>query len=82
MNQLIIYTQDNGTLSIIRPTDEALAIYGIDAIAEKDVPSGKPYKIILDTEVPADRTQRNQWTVDDADLIDGVGALSNEFPVT
>jgi hypothetical protein len=82
MNQVIIYNQDNGTIAVIRPTEEALAIYGLDAIAKKDVPSGKPYKIILDTEVPADRTQRNQWTVADADLTDGVGAVSNEFPVT
>jgi hypothetical protein len=82
MNQVIIYTQDNGTLAIIIPTEEALAIYGLDAIAKKDVPSGKPYKIILDTEVPTDRMQRTQWTVADTDLTDGVGAVSNEFPVT
>jgi hypothetical protein len=82
MNQVIIYTQDNGIVAIIIPTEEALAIYGLDAIAKKDVPSGKPYKIILDTEVPADRTQRGQWTVANADLTDGVGAISNEFTET
>lgn len=80
MNQVIIYKQDNGVVSIIRPTQEALALYGIEAIAQKDVPTGKPYKIIDASEIPADRSQRNAWTVDDADLTDGVGAESNVFP--
>lgn len=74
MTQLIIYKQDNGTVAIIRPTPEALADYGIQAIAQKDVPAGKPYKIIDAALVPADRSQRDSWTVDDADLTDGIGA--------
>lgn len=74
MNQAIIYKQDNGVVAIIRPTAEALALYGIEAIAAKDVPAGKPYKIVDASEIPADRSQRNAWTVDDADLTDGVGA--------
>lgn len=82
MSQVIIFKQDSGTVAIIRPTEEALLKYGIDAIAKKDVPAGKPYKIILASEVPTDRTQRNQWTANDTDLTDGVGDLSNEFPVT
>lgn len=80
MNQAIIYKQDSGVVAIIRPTEEALALYGIEAIAAKDVPAGKPYKIIDAADVPTDRSQRNAWTVDDADLTDGVGAESNEFP--
>ena len=80
MNQAIIYKQDNGVVAIIRPTEEALARYGIEAIAQKDVPAGKPYKIIDASEIPADRSQRNAWTVDDADLTDGVGADYNTFP--
>lgn len=78
----IIYKQDNGVLAVIYPTNEALLKYGIDAIAQKDVPAGKKYKIILATDVPADRTQRSQWTAADVDLTDGVGAVSNEFTVT
>lgn len=78
---VVIYKQDSGVVAIIRPTEDALATYGIDAIAQKDVPAGKPYKIIPDTEIPTDRAERNQWTVNDADLTDGVGALSNEFEV-
>ena len=80
MNQVILYKQDNGVVAIVRPTEEALALYGIEAIAQKDVPTGKPYKIIDASELPADRSQRNAWTVDDADLTDGVGAESHEFP--
>ena len=80
MTKVIIYTQDNGVVAIIRPTEEALAKYGIEAIAQKDVPAGKPYRIIDASELPTDRSQRNAWTVDDADLTDGVGAESNTFP--
>ena len=79
MSQVIIYKQDNGVVAIVRPTEEALAHYGIDAIAQKDVPPGKPYKIIDASELPADRSQRNAWTVDDTDLTDGVGAEWNTF---
>jgi hypothetical protein len=80
MNQLIIYEQDNGTVATIRPTEEALAIYGIAAIALKDVPAGKPYKIVDESAVPTDRTFRSAWEVDAATLTDGIGAESNEFP--
>ena len=79
MKQVIIYIQDSGVVAIVRPTEEALAIYGIDAIAVKDVPAGKPYKIIDVSEILADRSQRNAWTVDEADLTDGIGGESNEF---
>jgi hypothetical protein len=79
MNPVIIYKQDNGVVAIIRPTEEALALYGIEAIAAKDVPAGKPYKIIDASEIPSDRSQRNAWTVDEADLTDGVGDEANTF---
>jgi hypothetical protein len=78
--QVIIYKQDNNVLAIVRPTEEALAKYGIEAIALKDVPAGKPYKIVDASEVPTDRSQRNAWTVDDEELTDGVGAEYDTFP--
>ena len=62
MNQVIIYKQDNGTVAIIRPTEDALALIGIDAIAKKDVPAGVSYRIVNDDEVPSDRTFRNAWS--------------------
>jgi hypothetical protein len=77
----IIYLQDNGAVAVIIPTQEALEQHGIQAIAIKDVPAGKPYKIVDVADIPSDRTWRNAWTVNEADLTDGVGAESNEFPV-
>ena len=76
--QVIIFKNDNNGVSVIHPTQEAIEIYGIEAIAQKDVPSGKPYKIIDAVDLP-DRSQRNQWDVDEADLTDGIGSESNEF---
>jgi hypothetical protein len=75
----IIYNQDNGVVAIIIPAPEALEKYGIQAIAIKDVPAGKPFKILDASEVPSDRSARDAWTVDEADLTDGVGGVSNEF---
>jgi hypothetical protein len=79
MSQVIIYKQDNGVVAIVRPTEEAIRLFGVEAIAQKDVPEGKPYKVINASELPADRSQRNAWTVNDADLTDGVGATWNTF---
>ena len=80
MIKRIIYKNDSGGVSVITPTVEALSVYGIDAIARKDVPAGKPYKIIDITDMP-DRGSRGAWTVALADLTDGVGSLSNTFEV-
>lgn len=79
MSQVIIYKQDNGVVAVIHPTKEALEQYGIDAIAQKDVPASKPYKIIDAADLPTDRSLRNAWTVNDADLTDGVGAERSTF---
>lgn len=78
MTQVIIFKNDDGGVSVIYPTQKALDAYGIEAIAKKDVPSGKPYKIIDSIELP-NRDSRNQWDVNEADLTDGVGSESNEF---
>jgi hypothetical protein len=79
MPQVIIHQNEDGGVAIIVPTQSALSRYSIEAIAIKDVPAGKPFKIIDATEIPADRTERNLWTVDPATLTDGVGGESNEF---
>lgn len=71
MNQRIIYQNDDGGVAIIIPCDCGLTI---DEIAAKDVPTGKPYKIVDVADIPSDRQWRNEWTVDAADLTDGVGA--------
>ena len=74
MSQRIIYQTDDGGVAVITPAPEALAILGIDAIAQKDVPNGKPYKIVDVSEIPAERSQREAWTVSADVLNDGVGA--------
>ena len=79
MTQVIIYNQDNGVVAVIIPTPEALEQHGIQAIAQKDVPSGKRYKLVDAADIPSDRSDRDAWTVDEADLTDGIGGESNEF---
>ena len=78
-NQRIIYYSGR-CLAVIIPTPDALATYGIEAIALKDVPAGLPFKIIDASDIPTDRTERNLWTVDEADLTDGIGADYDTFP--
>lgn len=79
MTKRIIFQNDEGGVSIIVPSDEALNKYGIAAIAAKDVPAGKPYKIVDVADVPSDRTFRGAWEVDPTTLTDGVGAVSSTF---
>jgi hypothetical protein len=57
----IIYKNDEGGVSVIIPSPEALEQYGIQAIAIKDVPAGKPFKIVDVADIPTDRTFRNAW---------------------
>ena len=71
MNQRIIYKTDAGGVAVLIPADCGLTI---EQIAAKDVPTGKAYKIVDVSEIPTDRQWRDEWTVDEADLTDGVGA--------
>lgn len=80
MTQRIIYQTNEGGVSVLIPSPEALEQYGIEAIALKDVPAGKPFKILDITDIPSDRTFRAAWEVDATTLTDGVGAESNTFP--
>jgi hypothetical protein len=61
MNQRIIYPTDDGGVAILIPTPEYLAEHTIEELATKDVPSGKPFKIIDVSDIPTDRTFRNAW---------------------
>ena len=70
-NKRIIYQNDDGGVAVLTPADCGLTI---EQIAAKDVPTGKPYKIVDASEIPTDRQWRDEWTVDEADLTDGVGA--------
>jgi len=70
MSKRIIYKDNEGNLAVIIPIDNNLTI---EQIARKDVPTGKPYKIIEETDLPNSREYRNAWTIDDSELTDGVG---------
>jgi hypothetical protein len=59
MNQRIIFPTDDGGVAVIIPTAECGLT--IQQIAAKDVPMGKPYKIVDVSDVPSDRTFRNAW---------------------
>ena len=71
MAKKIIYKAENGILSVITPVVNNLMT--IEDIAKKDVPTGLPYKIIEDTDLPSSREFRNAWTIVDDELTDGVG---------
>lgn len=75
--QKIIYKDNDNNLVIITPTQKGLSKMTIDEIARKDVPTGLPYKIIEDTELPIEKEFRNAWTINDTELTDGVGAIND-----
>ncbi len=59
MNQRIIYPTDEDGVAVIIPALECGLT--IEEIAAKDVPAGKPYKIVDVADIPADRTFRDAW---------------------
>ena len=59
MNKRIIYPTDDGGVAVIVPAAECGL--SIEAIAAKDVPAGKPFKIVDVADIPEDRTFRAAW---------------------
>jgi hypothetical protein len=59
MNQRIIYPTDEGGVAVIVPAPECGLT--IEEIAAKDVPEGKPFKIVGVADIPTDRTFRGAW---------------------
>lgn len=59
MNQRIIYPTDDGGVAVIIPAPECGLT--IEEIAAKDVPEGKPFKIVDVADIPSDRTFRDAW---------------------
>lgn len=55
----IIYPTEDGGVAVIVPAPDCGLT--IEEIARKDVPLGKPFKIIDAADVPSDRTFRNAW---------------------
>jgi hypothetical protein len=60
--KLIIYPNDNGGIVLLTPAPECGL--SLQEIAAKDVPAGKPWKIVDAADIPADRTFRDAWTAD------------------
>lgn len=59
---IIIFEGEAGGCSIVVPNpDSGLTM---DELAASVVPSGVPYRIVEDTEIPTDRTYRDAWEVD------------------
>ena len=78
-NKRIIYKNDNGGVNVLIPSESVLQTYTIEEVAQKDVPSGKAYKIVGVADIPSDRTFRDAWEVDEATLTDGTGAEHDMF---
>ena len=57
MNSRIIYPTDDGGVAVIIPAESVEA-------AIKDVPAGKPWKIVDAADIPATREFRDAWTAD------------------
>lgn len=57
-NKRILYETEDGGVAVIIPVSKELTL---EEIAKKDVPSGRPYKIVNVSDVPSDRTFRNAW---------------------
>ena len=79
-----VYKNDDGSVSIITPTQEVIAMFSsereaLQKVCEKDVPFGKKFIIVDESILPDSREFRNAWTIDDAELTDGVGGELNTF---
>ena len=72
MSQAIIYNQDNGIPAVMVVSEEAIERFGLMAVAQRDVPKGKPFKIINMNELPEFWPQET-WEIDESELTDGVG---------
>lgn len=65
MHSRIIYPTDDGGVAVIVPAPECGL--SIEEIAAKDVPVGKPYKIVDVADIPTDRTFRAAWETEITD---------------
>ena len=75
----ILFIGEDGIVTVMIPVlkdinPETGKVWTVEEIAKKDVPTGKKYKIVEDSEIPTDRSFRDAWVVDESDLTDGVGS--------
>lgn len=71
--KVIIYTNCDGELNIVHPSQQFADILTIEEIAHASVPAGTSFKVIDASEIPEDRTFRNAWEFDTTTEPDGVG---------
>lgn len=67
----IIYKTKDGNVAVMHPSPEWTGT--LEELAKKNVPTGLKFKIVEDEVIPTDRSFRNAWEVDEAQLTDGVG---------
>lgn len=81
---VVIYNQDNGIPAVLSPAPEVVEALGggIEAVRKigvKDVPAGKPFKILEHADLPQDIPQE-YWEIDESfGEPDGFGGENNEF---
>ena len=76
----IIFKNQDNSIGIITPTEEALSFATIEQIAEKDCPYNLPYWIVEDSVIPENRTFRSAWEIDESlGEPSGFGGESNQF---
>jgi hypothetical protein len=57
MTKKIIYLSELGGLNLVAPTGEI----SIEEVAKKDIPTGSPYRIVEDSELPANSAFFGAW---------------------
>ena len=77
--QKIIYKNEDGGISIISPIESLFKVVNIVDIAKVYVPSGVPYYIVEEEDIPVDRTFRAAWEIDVEATPSGVGGEEDTF---
>ena len=81
MAKVIIYQNESVGVAVVHPSTRQLTtinpstneLWTVDDIAKKDVPTESKYKIIEESDLLSNYDFFSAWTVDEADLTDGVG---------
>lgn len=73
-NKRIVFQGEDGSVCVLVPPHDDDCDLTMEQIVALSIPAGVPYKIVDVTDIPSDRSQRDAWSVDPADLTDGVGA--------
>jgi hypothetical protein len=62
MDKRVAYITEEGSVTIVIPTDEWP--FSVEELGRKDVPAGVPYKILDVADIPTDREFRDAWQID------------------